>query len=569
MEYDIRIAGGMIVDGSGGPARPGDLGIRDGRIVAVGEAPGSAPTTVDATDRVVAPGFIDIHTHYDAQVMWDPMLTISPWHGVTSVVAGNCGFGIAPTRPEHRELMIATLEKVEGMSADALAAGLGDWPFETFPEYLDAVEDGGIAINVGVLLGHTPLRLYVMGEDAVERAATTDEIARMRAIAAEAMEAGAMGFSSSTSPLHIGFHGRPVPSRLAGFDEVRALAGVLRDAGTGVFQTAVGADPDHAGFAVIAEETGRPVTWTALLTRSSEGPEYIDRHLAKADRLRRRGLPVYPQVSCRPLTTEMRFLAPFSLERLSVFRPVSEADAAGKKRIYADPGFRRALKYELDPDGGRDREGYQVRFAWEKCVIAFSAESPELQGMKLADAAAERGVDAVDLALDLAIESDLMARFRLPVANAEEDQVADLLRDPNTILGLSDAGAHASQLCDACFATHLLGYWVRHKGVLALEEAVRMLTSATADVFGIADRGRLTRGLAADIVVFDPDTVGAGKLERVHDFPGGADRLISRAEGIDAVIVNGVLLRRGGADMIDDPARLPGKLLRSGNDAAH
>ena len=568
MDYDIKITAGMIVDGSSAPARPGDLGIRDGRIVAVGEAPGSARTTIDAKGRIVAPGFIDIHTHYDAQVLWDPMLTISPWHGVTSVVAGNCGFGIAPTRPDHRELMIATLEKVEGMSADALAAGLGEWPFETFPEYLDAIDRKGIAINVGVLLGHTPLRLYVMGRDAVERAATQDEIARMRAIAAEAMEAGAIGFSSSTSPLHIGFEGRPVPSRLAAFDEVRALAGVLRDAGTGVFQTAVSDDPDHAGFAVIAEETGRPVTWTALLTRTGEGPEYIHRHLAEADTLRRRGLPVYPQVSCRPLTTEMRFQAPFSLERLSVMRPVSKADDAGKKRIYADPEFRRALKYELDPAGGREREGYRVRFAWEKAEIVFCEQAPELEGKLLVEAAAERGVDPVDLALDLALDSELMSRLRLPVANAEEDQVADLLRDPNTILGLSDAGAHASQLCDACYATHLLGYWVRQKGVLALEEAVRMLTSQTAEVFGITDRGRLKPGLAADVVVFDPDTVGAGPLERVHDFPGGADRLISRAEGIEAVIVNGVLLRQGGTDMIGDPARLPGKVLRNGLAAA-
>ena len=264
----------------------------------------------------------------------------------------------------------------------------------------------------------------------------------------------------------------------------------------------------------------------------------------------------------------MRFLSPFSLERLSVFRPVSNADAAGKKRIYADPEFRRALKYELDPEGGRDREGYYVRFAWDKSVIAFCEEAPELEGKNLLDAAAERGVDSVDLALDLALESDLMARLSLPVANAEEDQVADLLRDPNTILGLSDAGAHASQLCDACYATHLLGHWVREKGVLALEEAVRMLTSATADVFGIAERGRLKQGLAADVVVFDPDTVGAGQLERVHDFPGGADRLISRAKGIDAVIVNGVLLRQDGADMIDDRGHLPGKLLRNGRAAA-
>ncbi len=567
MDYDIKITNGMIIDGTGGPARAGDIGIAGGRIVAVGDAPGRSDKTIEARDRVVAPGFVDIHTHYDAQVLWDPMLTISPWHGVTTVVMGNCGFGIAPTRPEHRDLMVRTLERVEGMSAEALNEGLGAWPFETFPEYLDAIERSGISINVAALVGHTPVRLYVMGLDSVERAATEDEIAQMRAIVAEAMAAGAVGFSSSTSPLHLGFEGRPVPSRFAEFDEVRALAGALRDAGTGIFQTAVSRDPRHEGFAQIAEETGRPVSWTALLTRSDEGPDYTRGHLARTDEMRRRGLAVYPQVSCRPLTTEMRFLAPFSIERLSVFRPVSKADPDGKKRIYADPEFRKELKYQLDPAGGREREGFEVRDAWQRAVISYCAEMPELEGRLLSEAAAERGVDSVDLALDLAIDSDLLARFRLPVANGAEDELEYMLRDPNVILGLSDAGAHASQLCDACFATHLLGHWVRDKGTLTLEQAVHMLTAGAAEVFGITDRGRLAEGLAADVVVFDPDTVGAGELERVNDFPAGADRLISRAMGIDAVVVNGEMLREGDTDILDPAGPLPGRLLRNGRAA--
>ncbi|NQU71424.1 MAG: amidohydrolase family protein, partial [Rhodospirillales bacterium] len=289
MDYDIKITGGTIIDGTGAARRAGDIGIHDGKIVAVGEAPGRANSTIDAAGRVVAPGFLDIHTHYDAQVMWDPMLTVSPWHGVTSVVMGNCGFGIAPTRPGHRDLMARTLEKVEGMSVDALSAGLGDWPFETFPEYLRAVEQRGVSINVAALLGHTPLRLYVMGLDSVERAATADEIAAMRTLAAEAIAAGAVGISSSKSNLHLGFGGFPVPSRLAEFDETLALAGVMGDAGRGVFQLATGRYPDHDEMAEIARRTGRPVTWTALLTRSDEGRKYIDGHLKTTAEQRARG----------------------------------------------------------------------------------------------------------------------------------------------------------------------------------------------------------------------------------------------------------------------------------------
>ena len=568
MDYDIKITGGTIIDGTGAERRAGDIGIHDGRIVAVGDAPGRADTTIDAAGRVVAPGFVDIHTHYDAQVMWDPMLTVSPWHGVTSVVMGNCGFGIAPTLPDHRDLMARTLEKVEGMSVDALNAGLGDWPFETFPEYLRAIDSRGVSINVAALLGHTPLRLYVMGRDAVERAATADEIAKMRSLAAEAIAAGAIGISSSKSNLHLGFDGLPVPSRFAEFDEILALADVMGEAGKGVFQIATGRFPDHDEMAEIARRTGRPVTWTALLTRSDEGRKYIDTHLATTAEQRAQGLNIHPQVSCRPLTMEMRFSQPFAIERLSLFKPISTADHDGKMRIYADPEFRKALKYELDPAGGREREGYQVRTPWEMTEIAYCAEAPELEGRPLSEAAAARGTDTVDLALDLAVASDLEARFRMPLANCEADQVADLLRDPNVVLGLSDAGAHASQLCDACFSTHLLGHWVRETGVLELEEAVRMLSSGPADLFGISDRGRLAEGLAADVVVFDPDTVGAGRLQRVNDFPAGADRLISEASGIDAVIVNGTVLRRDNADAIGPGDDLPGRVLRGGRAAA-
>jgi N-acyl-D-aspartate/D-glutamate deacylase len=548
VEYDLLIRGGTLVDGTGAPGRRGDLGIRAGRIAALGEVTGSGARVLDAEGAVVAPGFVDIHTHYDAQVFWDRWLTISPWHGVTSVVIGNCGFGIAPTRPGHRDLILRTLESVEGMSLEALRAGVGDdWPFETFPQYLDAVERRGTAVNLGALVGHTPVRLYVMGEEATEREATAGEIAAMRAIVAGALAAGALGFATSKAPTHVGYAGRPVPSRAASWSEIETLASALGDAGHGVMQATVGPGLFLPQFTAIQERTRRPVSWTALLT-GLFGPDGHRGVLEESARLQARGVRVIPQVSCRPLIVEFQMKAPFPLESLSLFRPVSAADFDGRKRIYADPAFRRALAEKID--SGR---------------LAAPFRAIELEdGRRLADVAAERGAHPVDVALDLALETDLEARFRLAVMNTDEAAVGELLAHPATMVGLSDAGAHASQLCDACAPTDLLGRWVREKGVLTLEEGVRRLTSQPAEVFGITDRGRLAPGLAGDVVVFDPATVGCSPLRRVYDFPAGADRLVSDARGVRAVVVNGVVIREGDRDAIDPQGPLPGRVLRGG-----
>ncbi len=561
MEFDLKIVGGTIVDGTGAVGRRGDVGIHGGRIAALGEAPGSARATIDAGGRVVTPGFVDIHTHYDAQVLWDRMLSISPWHGVTTAVIGNCGFGVAPTRPAHRGLILRTLEKVEGMSLRALEAGLGaDWGFETFPEYLDAVERGGMAINLGVLLGHTPLRLYAMGEASTERAATADEIAAMRAIVRDAIRAGAVGFATSNAPTHVGYDGRPVPSRCAELAETMALASVLQDEGRGMIQATMGPDLFFSQLAEIARTTGRTISWTALLAGLA-GPGSHRMFLEHSISLLDQGLPIVPQVSCRPLVFEFQFKEPFVFESMPVFKPVSAADAAGKARIYADPEFRRAFKA-----AGLSSGVFAAR--WERILVASYAPDPALEERSVAAIAAERGVDPVDLALDLALATDLEARFRMPLLNDDEDEVAELLADPHTVLGLSDAGAHASQLCDACFSTHLLGHWVRERGTLSLERAVHMLTARPAEVFGITDRGRLALGWPADVVVFDPATIAAGKLRRVNDLPAGADRLVSDATGIDAVIVNGTVIRRDGRDTVDPRGPLPGRLLRNGRASA-
>jgi N-acyl-D-aspartate/D-glutamate deacylase len=474
---------------------------------------------------------------------------------------GNCGFGVAPTRPDHRGLIMRTLEKVEGMSLAALEAGLGErWPFETFPEYLDAVERRGTALNVAVLLGHTPLRLYVMGEEATERPATADETARMRALVREAIDAGAIGFATSKASTHIGYAGKPVPSRAAQFAEIEGLAGALGEAGRGIVQATVGRELFFKEFETLARATGRPVTWTALLA-GMMGPGSHRELLEKSRALVKQGLQVVPQVTCRTLNFEFQFREPFIFESMSVFKPISVADRAGKIRIYGDPDFRRAFKESFDrPKKGAVFAG----LSWARTWISWYPPDPSLEERTVAEVAAERGVDPTDLALDLGLATNLDARFRMAVFNHDEDEVAELLAEPDAVLGLSDAGAHASQLCDACFSTYLLSRWVREKQAIALPEAIRMLTSRPAEVFGITDRGRLAPGLAADVVVFDPATVGASKLRRVHDLPAGADRLVSDASGIEAVIVNGTVIRRGGRDAVAPDGALPGALLRNG-----
>ncbi len=553
--YDLIVRGGTLFDGTGAPRKRGDLGIRDGRVAAMGDVKGSAEKTLDAEGMAVAPGFVDIHTHYDAQIFWDRMMTISPWHGVTSVVMGNCGFGIAPTRAEHRELIMRTLENVEGMSLSALQAGVGDdWPFESFPEYLDAIEARGTAINVGALLGHTPLRMYVMGEESTERDATPEEIEKMRALVSEAMEAGAIGFATSQAPTHVGYAGRPVPSRAANFEEIKALTSVLGEQARGVIQATIGRGFFMNELADLARQTGRNVSWTALLG-GAFGPEGHRGILDAHQELQDGGVNVFPQVTGRPLMFEFQWKAPFPFESSRVFKPVSAADFEGKKRIYASTEFRKAFKER------RDEGGLTVR--WDNTVISSCAQDPGLEERNVAEVASERGVDPVDLVLDLALASDLEDRFRVAIMNTDENIVAELLQHPAVVLGLSDAGAHASQLCDACFSTHLLSHWVRDKELLSLEEGVRLLTSRSAEVFGIEDRGRLDIGLAADVAIFDPETVGCSPLRRSYDFPGGADRLISDAEGMRAVIVNGRILREEGQDRVDPEGPLPGKLLRS------
>ena len=560
--FDVVITGGEIIDGTGAPRRRGDVAIRDGVVEAIGQLDAAsleAREVIDATGRIVCPGFVDIHTHYDAQVLWDPTLSVSPAHGVTSVVIGNCGFGVAPTRPADRHQIIRTLEKVEGMSAAALEAGLGDdWGFASFPEFLDAVEAQRPLINVAALLGHTPLRLWALGEASTTRAATDDEVAAMRDAVVEAIGAGALGFATSKSTTHLGAGGRPVPSRAAELDEVLALCAPLRDIGGGVVQATVGPGLFFEEFGAIAERTGGTVSWTALLANTGEGvPAWM---LGESIALQDRGLRVLPQVSCRPLQFEFTFAEPFPFESMPEFAPVSAAaDDRAKLAVYGDPVWRAELRRRF-ADG---RTG-ALQASWDRTVIAAVPGDPSLEERTVAEAARSLGVDATELALDLAVASGLQARFRLAAYNYDDDEVAPLLASDRTVLGLSDAGAHASQLCDACFSTHLLGHWVRDRGTLTLEEAVHKLTAQAADAFGLVGRGRLVERAPADVVVFDPATVAAGPLRRVHDLPAGQDRLVADAVGIDAVLVRGTVVARHGSVVDGGPGERPGRVLRNG-----
>jgi N-acyl-D-aspartate/D-glutamate deacylase len=564
MQYDIKIVGGEIVDGSGDPRRKGDVGIKDGKVVALGAVPGEARETIDASGHAVTPGFVDIHTHYDAQVLWDPMLTISPWHGVTSVVVGNCGFGVAPTRPEHRELILRTLERVEGMSIAALKAGIGaEWPFETFPQYMDALDKQSLGINVAVMVGHTPVRISVMGDESTTRAATPAEVAEMKQIVAEAMDAGAVGFATSVSKVHVGYSGRPVPSRLAEFGEMLEIADAVGKSGHGIIHYNVGRGPRWDEYEQLHRKSGRPVIWTALLA-GSLGPGSHRPQLEKSAELIRRGLPIYPQGACRPIQIEFDFRSPVVFDTFASFEPLRAAGSeAERAAVYADRAFRERVKRQLagrGPDDqffmGKELEGDSRREVFRNLVISAAPEASIVE-RGLLEVAKEYGADPVDFMFDLAVR-DQRIKLRANVLNYEEAEVREIIRDPNVLIALGDGGAHMSQLCDACYATHLLGHWVREDKALSLEQAVHQLTQRPADIFGLTDRGRLVAGLPADVVVFDPRTVGASGLERVHDLPAGEDRLISKPRGVKAVIVNGVTLPAPG----QVPKKPSGKLLR-------
>jgi len=534
----LAIRGGTVVDGTGAPGVRADVAIEDGRIAEIGPDV-RGDQELDAGGAVVAPGFIDIHTHYDAQVFWDPALTPSCFHGVTTVVAGNCGFSIAPTRPADRELVGRTLEKVEDMDPACLAAGIPWDDFETFPEYLDAVRRHGTTLNFAAYLGHTALRLYVMGPAASERTATADEIATMAGIVGDAMAAGAAGFATSLAVTHLGADGRPIPSRIADRAEFEALFGAVGRSRRGVVGVNGGKGLSFTECYELQPAAGAPFTYTAVLTTPGGA------HL-KAMEIHRagisRGADVWPQVSCRPLSFSMNLVEPFSLNTNPVFATLMPGSLEQRRAAYADPAWRQQVR-----DAWAAGEGIPPR--WDTFEVMESTAHAELIGERLASVAAAAGADPLDMLLELAVaEPDLKAlRVKAILANDDPDGVALLLHEPKCTLGLSDAGAHVSQLCDAPLPTDLLGPWVRDREVLTLEDAVHKLSQVQADLFGLAGRGVLAPGRWADVVVFEPDTVAPGPLRRVRDFPADTERLTADApHGVRHVLVNGTPIRADG-----------------------
>jgi N-acyl-D-amino-acid deacylase len=554
--HDLVIRGGTLVDGTGSPGRRADVAVEGDRIAAVGRDL-EGERELDASGHVVAPGFIDIHTHYDAQVFWDPGLTPSSYHGVTTVVAGNCGFSIAPVRREGVGILGRTLQHVEDMSLDTLTAGVPWSEFESFPEYLDAVERRGVGLNFGCYVGHTAVRLFVMGDDAYERPASPDELGLMQQVVAEAMDAGAVGFATSASPTHNGDRGRPVPSRVADLAEVRTLVEPLRARARGVVALLPGGVFSNQEVFDLQRSIGRPITWTALLT--IKGLPYHERVIDEHDEARADGVEVWPQVSCRPLVFQMNLEEPFTLNLRPSFAALMDAPRQERLAAYRDPAWREAAWAEVS-----GRKGV-LPMNWSALTVAESERHPDLVGRPVEEIAERRDCTPLDVLLDLSLEDDLSTRFWSVLANDDPDAIAWLLPRDGVLIGLADSGAHVSQLCDACFTTDLLGNWVREQDVMSLERAVHKLTGEPAAVFGFDDRGLVEPGRAADLVVFDPATVAPGPLRRVRDFPADGERLTADSPiGMRHVLVNGVPIRVDGLPVPEDLSGRPGVVLRGG-----
>jgi N-acyl-D-amino-acid deacylase len=557
--HDLVIDDALVVDGLGGPARPGGVAVAGGRIVAVGTGLGPARERVDAGGLTLAPGVVDIHTHYDAQLTWDPFATPSTALGVTTVVIGNCGFTIAPCRPADRDLTLRALTHVEGMSLEALRAGVR-WDFQTYPEYLDALERGGVVPNVASFLGHSSVRTFVLGADATKRAATTAEIAEMRRLVLEAVRAGAIGFATSTLEQHNGEAGIPMPSRLAGEAEMLALTGALGEAGRGVFMLTKGMTSTIPWLETIAAASGRPVMIAAMFVDPGD-PTRVFREIGEIEAARGRGRELWAQVGCFPLGMEFTLRHPYPLEAFLAWRPAIEAaDEAAYRRVLADPSFRRRLKDEAATPGVPNRFSYKT-FPHLAIAEVQRDEHRGWQGQTIGDLAAKSGRDPFDVFLDFGLDGELDAMFDCKLFNTDEDDVRRLLRHPHAAVALSDAGAHLSFLCDAGFGLHLFGHWVRERGDLTLPEAVKRVTSDVAAAYRIPDRGRLVPGAWADLLLFDPATVARGPKRRVNDLPTGASRLDTPAVGVHGVWVNGV--RTADARGVRSDCGRPGRVLRT------
>lgn len=563
MTYDLLVKNGTVIDGSGGARYRADVAVQDGQIVAIGRLNEKAATVIDAEGHVVSPGFVDGHTHMDAQVFWDPIGSCSCYHGVTSVVMGNCGFTLAPCRESEADLVFRNLERAEDLSREAMLAGI-DWSWETFPEFLDAVDDLPKGINYAGYIGHSALRTYVMGERAFTDLATEDDLKKMCAQVHQAMIAGAVGFSTSRTRNHLTTDGGPVASRIAGWDEVRAIVNAVGKTGKGIFEIAgetPGRKPervrDYFGrLKDLAVESGVTQTWGMFSTRVA--PELWRPYFDLLDETAAAGGRMVAQVHSRALNVLLSFKAHTPFDKWDVWKDLRALPLAEQKTKLADPEFKAKLVAVASQEYQGPRvvgaEARPPNWAWVYPMANMDYDQPSM-----ADLATRRGVHPVELMIDLSLEHDFDIFFRQPIANEDQDHVLEMMKHPRSVVTFSDSGAHVSQIMDSSLQTHLLSYWVREKEALTLEEAVRQITYNTATLWGLHDRGLIRRGMAADLVIFDPETVGARMPEVVHDLPAGAKRLKQMADGIKHTVVNGEILLSDN----EHSGATPGKLLRS------
>ena len=552
---DLLIRGGSVIDGTGAPRVTADVGIRDGRIVEIGRIAASATRTIDADGLVVSPGFIDGHTHMDAQVAWDPLGSCSCWHGVTSVVMSNCGFALAPCRPEDRDWYARCLSAVEDISTEAMAAGI-DWTWESFPEYLATVERLPKAINYGMYMGHSALRMYVMGKRALEEAATEDDMVRMTALVKEALKAGALGFSTSRASTHVTPDNRPVASRVAAWEEIERITAAMAELDAGIFQVGpdVGSGPRHRAFLEqlrkLALDHRRPVMFGVLATRQGDDPtpwhyqtKYIDETVAAGGRM-------YGQGTTRSINAIFSLKSYLPFDVLPAWRAIRALPLDEQKRRLRDPEVRRALvaaEAAMKPRDNTFQGGGAATTDPRKPDYAnlYALKGVDWDDPTVAQIAQSRGQHPVEAMIDLSLADENQVYVQ-PLVNESPDDVLGILSHPRTLATFSDSGAHVCQEMGSSLQTHFLSYWVRKRGAFTLEQAVRKLTRDNAEAWELRDRGVLHEGYRADVLLFEEDRIRPCLPTVETDLPGGARRLVQKAEGIRASIVNGAVTFENG-----------------------
>jgi len=566
MAYDLIIKGGRIYDGSGMPSYLGDVGIKDGRIVETGRVNDGACRVVNADGLAVSPGFIDFHTHLDAQLLWDPLATSSCFHGVTTVIPGNCGLALAPCKAEDRETILKSFERVEAISLPALKAGV-EWDWTSFPEYLNRLR-GRLGVNVAALVGHCALRQFVMGEAATERAATAAEIQQMKEILKAGVRGGASGFSTNQNPVHMFADGTPIQSRLAVDEEIIELACALGEINHGVVQISRGSlgvsvpiRESVEFFEDISRRSGRPVIWQSIAHRwdkPNEWRQLLDLAKGTIDR----GVQSYPLCNARLFNNRLTMKNAQIFDDLPTWKMILFLPLEERIKAIKDPETRRKMRYEAVEEKKPSR--FSRRWDLVYMIKAATAANKHLEKKSVAEIAGIRHQDVIDAFLDLSLEEGLETEFQTSSTNGDEQAVAEIICSPYVLVGQSDAGAHLIYDAGFGYATRLLGYWIREKNIMSLEEGVRKLTFMVASIFGLGDRGLIRSGMAADLVLFDPTTVRECEPEMVQDLPGNEKRLVQQATGIEMTIVNGeVLIAQG-----KHTGALPGVVVGNSNGCA-